>query len=108
MYTTVKYLGKHVIKANPSQFYERLFSEICLWRLGLKQGLQDYKKYRILYFEAESSRGMLQQRIYMLVLNKSSLGLGTQRLFLELIIVGLVDKLTLQIVPSMLFSIWGH
>ena len=44
----------------------------------------------------------------MLVLNKSSLGLGTYRLFLELVIVGLVDKLTSQIVPNMLFNIWGH
>ena len=59
----LQFLGKHVIKTNPSKFDERLFSEICLWGLRLKQGLQDYKKYRILYFEAGGSRGMLQQRI---------------------------------------------
>ena len=38
MYTTLESLGKHVIKTSPSKFDERLFSEICLCRLRLKQG----------------------------------------------------------------------
>ena len=28
MYTTIKFLGKHVIQTNPSKFDERLFSNI--------------------------------------------------------------------------------
>ena len=38
MYTTIKYLGKQVIQTNPSKFDERLFSEIYLRTLRLKQG----------------------------------------------------------------------
>ena len=38
MYTTIKFLGKHVIQANPSKFDERLFSDMYLCRLHLKQG----------------------------------------------------------------------
>ena len=44
MYTTVKCLGKHAIQTNPSKFDERLFLDIWLCRLRLKQGreLQDF------------------------------------------------------------------
>ena len=38
MYTTLKFLGKRVIQTNPSKFDERLFSDIYLCRLRLKQG----------------------------------------------------------------------
>ena len=38
MYTTLTFLGKHVIQTNPSKFDERLFSDIYLCRLRLKQG----------------------------------------------------------------------
>jgi len=38
MYTTLKLLGKRVIQTNPSNFEERLFSDIYLCRLRLKQG----------------------------------------------------------------------
>ena len=48
MYTTIKFLGNNVIQTNPSKFAERLFSDIYLCRLQLKQG----REYRILYFEA--------------------------------------------------------
>ena len=37
-YTTLKCLGKRVIQTNPSKFDERLFSDIYLCRLRLKQG----------------------------------------------------------------------
>ena len=44
MYTTIKFLGKHVIQTNPSKFDERLFSDIYLCRLRLKPGreIQDF------------------------------------------------------------------
>ena len=56
---TINILGKHVIQTNPSKFDERLFSDIYLCRLRLKQGrdIQDCM------FEAGSSRGTLQRRI---------------------------------------------
>ena len=38
MYTTLTFLGKRVIQTNPSKFDERLFSDIYLCRLRLKQG----------------------------------------------------------------------
>ena len=38
MYTFFFFLGKHVIETNPSTFDERLFSDIYLCRLRLKQG----------------------------------------------------------------------
>ena len=38
MSTTIRlFFGKHVIQTNPSRFGERLFSDICLCRLCLKQ-----------------------------------------------------------------------
>ena len=40
MYTTIKVLGKHAIQTNPSKFDERLFSDIYLCRLRLKQGIE--------------------------------------------------------------------
>ena len=44
MYTTLKYLGKRVIQKNPSNFDERLFSDIYLCRLRLKQGREIYER----------------------------------------------------------------
>ena len=41
MYTSIQhsvFLGKHVIQTNPFRFDERLFSDIYLCRLPLKQG----------------------------------------------------------------------
>ena len=38
MYTTLKVLGKRVIQTNRSKFDKRLFSDIYLCRLRLKQG----------------------------------------------------------------------
>ena len=35
---TIKFLGKRVIQINPSKFDERLFSDLYLCRLRLKQG----------------------------------------------------------------------
>ena len=40
MYTTLTCLGKRVIQTNPSKFDERLFSDIYLCRLRLKQGTE--------------------------------------------------------------------
>ena len=44
MYTTITFLGKHVIQTNLSKFDEGLFSGIYLVRLRLKQGreIQDF------------------------------------------------------------------
>ena len=44
VYKTISFLGEHVITKNPSKFDERLFSDICLCRLRLKQGreIQDF------------------------------------------------------------------
>ena len=44
VYTTIRFLGKHVIQTNPSKIDERLFSDIYLCRLRLKQGreIQDF------------------------------------------------------------------
>ena len=57
-----------MIQTNLSKFDERLFSDIYLCRLGLKQG-------RELYMVREFQRDAPAKD--MLVLNKSSLGLGT-------------------------------
>ena len=38
MYTTLNFLGKRIIQTNTSKFDERLFSEIYLCRLRMKQG----------------------------------------------------------------------
>ena len=44
MYTTIKFLGKHVIQTNPCKFDLRLFSDIYLCRLRLKEvrEIQDF------------------------------------------------------------------
>ena len=44
MYTTITFLGKHVIQTNPSKLDKKLFSDIYLCRLRLKQGreIQDF------------------------------------------------------------------
>ena len=68
MDTTIKFLGKHVIKTNPSKFDERLFSEICL-----KQGLQEIQDF--IFWGRQFQRDAPAKD--MLVLNKLSLGLGT-------------------------------
>ena len=72
MDTTIKFLGKHTIKSNPSKFDERLFSDVYLCRLRLKQGreIQDF-----IISGREFQRDAPAKDI--LVLNKSSLGLGT-------------------------------
>ena len=69
MYTTLKNLGKRVIQTNPSKFDERLFSDIYLCRLHLEQGreIHDFN-YREFQRDAPAKD--------MLVLNKSSFGLG--------------------------------
>ena len=38
MYTTLNFVGKRVIQTNPSELDERLFSDIYLCILRLKQG----------------------------------------------------------------------
>ena len=72
----LKYFGKRVIQTNPSKFDETLFSDIYLCRLRLKQG-REIPDFDIL------RQGVPEKD--MLVLNKSSLGLGTLKLFLELV-----------------------
>ena len=49
IYTTLTFLGKHVIQTNPSKFDERLFSDIyiCADYVSNRE-----EKYRILCFEA--------------------------------------------------------
>ena len=78
MYTILKFLGKRVIQTNPSKFDERLFSDIYLYRLCLKQrkDIHDF-----IFRGREFQRDAPAKD--MLLLNKSSLGLGT--LFLELV-----------------------
>ena len=60
-----------MIQTNPSKFDERLFSDIYLCRLFLKQGreIQDF-----MFRDREYQRDAPAKD--MLVLNKSSLGLG--------------------------------
>ena len=72
MYTTIKFLSKHVIQTNSSEFDERLFSDRYLCRLRLKQGreIQDF-----MFSGREFQRNAPAKD--KLVLNKSSLGLGT-------------------------------
>ena len=72
MYTALKFLGKRVIQTNPSKFYERLFSAIYLRRLRLKQGTQIHD---FIFWGREFQRDAPAKD--MLVLNKSSIGLGT-------------------------------
>ena len=59
MYTTIKFLGKHAIQTNPSKFDERLFSDIYLCILRLKQGreVQDFCVLRQGVPEGRSSEG---------------------------------------------------
>ena len=61
-----------MIQTNPSKFDERLFSDIYLCRLRLKQrrDIHDF-----IFRGREFQRNGPAK--YMLVLNKSSLGLGT-------------------------------
>ena len=63
-----------MIQTNPSKFDERLFSDIYLCRLRLKQGreIQDF-----MFRGREFQRDALAKD--MLVFNKSSLGLCTKR-----------------------------
>ena len=44
MYIKIHFVAKHVIQTNPSKFDERLFSDIYLCKLRLKQGreIQDF------------------------------------------------------------------
>ena len=72
MYTTIKCLGKHVIQTNPSKFDKKVvLRHIYLCRLRLKQGeIQDFM-FRGREFQRDAPAKD------MLVLNKSSLGLGT-------------------------------
>ena len=69
MYITLSILGKRVIQKNPFIFDERLFSDIYLCRLRLKQGREIHD------FISEFQRDAPAKDV--LVLNKSSLGLGT-------------------------------
>ena len=57
MYTTLKCSGERVTETNPSKFDERLFSDICLYRLRLNQ------ESEIQDFVARSSKGTLQRMI---------------------------------------------
>ena len=45
VYNNLFFLGKRVIQTNPSKFYERLFSDIYLCRLRLKQGREIHDFY---------------------------------------------------------------
>ena len=56
---TIKFLGKHAIQTNPSKFDERLFSDIYLCILRLKQGreVQDFCVLRQGVPEGRSSEG---------------------------------------------------
>ena len=74
MYIKITFLGKDVIQTNTSKFDERLFSDIYLCRLRLKQGRerQDFM-FRGREFQRDAPAKDK------LVLNKSSLGLGTKR-----------------------------
>ena len=71
MYTTLRFLGKRVIQTNLSKFNERLFSDIYLCRLRLKQGREIHD---FIFCGREFQRDAPAKD--MLVLNKSSLGLG--------------------------------
>ena len=66
------FLGKRVIQTNPSKFDERLFSDIYCADYVSKQRRE---RDMFLYFEAEFQRDAPAKDV--LVLNKSSLGLGT-------------------------------
>ena len=72
MYTILHFLGKHVIQTNLSKFDKRLFSDIYLSRLCLKQGREIHD---FIFWGKEFQRDAPAKD--MLVLNKSSLGLGT-------------------------------
>ena len=65
-------LGRRVIQTNPSKFDERLFSDIYLWRLRLKQGREIHD---FIFCGREFQRDAPEKD--MLVLNKSNLGLGS-------------------------------
>ena len=71
MYTTMKFVGKHVIQTNLSKFDERLFSGIYLFRLRLKQRREvpDF----VLRQGVPEGRS---SEVYA-ILKKPSLGLGT-------------------------------
>ena len=57
MYTTLKCLGKRVIQTNPSKFDERLFSDIYLCKLHLKQRNTCFYMLRQGVPEGRSSEG---------------------------------------------------
>ena len=59
MYATLTFLGKRVIHTNPSKFDEKLFSDIYLSRLRLKQGreIQYFFILRLGVPEGRSSEG---------------------------------------------------
>ena len=72
MYTTIKFVGNNVIQTNPSIFDERLFSDIYLCRLRLKQGreIQDFMFWGRGFQRDAPAKDML-------VSNKPKIGLGT-------------------------------
>ena len=71
MYTTLTFLGTRVIQTNPSKFDKRLFPDIYLCRLRLKQGREIHD---LIFSGREYQRDAPVKD--MLVLNKSSFGLG--------------------------------
>ena len=72
MYTTIKFLGKHLMQTNLSKFDERLFSALYLCRLRLKQG-REMQDFMLLGREFQRDTPAKDT----LVLNKSSLDLRT-------------------------------
>ena len=72
--------GIRVIQTHPSIFDERLLSDIYLYRLRLKQGRETHD---FIFWGSEFQRDAPAKDT--LVLDKSSPGLGTYRLFLELV-----------------------
>ena len=66
------FLGKRVIQTHPSKCDERLFSDIYLCRLRLKQGREIHD---LIFSGREYQRDAPVKD--MLVLNTSSIGLGT-------------------------------
>ena len=73
MYTTLTFLGKRVIQTNPSKFDEKvILRHIFVQIIFLKQGREIHD---FMFLGMEFKRDA--QAKDMLVLNKSSLGLGT-------------------------------
>ena len=68
----IKYLGKQAIQTNPSKFDERSFSDmyLCISRLKRGREIQDFMFWGMKFQRDAPAKDIL-------VLNKSSLGLGT-------------------------------